>query len=312
MSARPATGPALLAVVGAASLFGLTGTIAELGPDDLPPVTAGVWRSIIGGAGLVLIAVVAGRAPWRYPLASRPAAGWVLVGGLGVAGYQLAFFEAVDRTGVALGTLITIAAGPPFAGLLDAVVQRRPPTRPWYVGSASAICGVAVLSAGSVDVDPVGVGLALVAGASFPTFGLAAQRLMRDRPFLPSMATVFAAGAVLLAPVAAVTAGDVIDDADAALTVVLLGLVTLTVAYSLWGIGLDRLALSVVVTVTLVEPAVASTLAVVVLDEPLTAALLIGLVLVAAGVWISARPAAEQRGSVADAADPDRGVNEAC
>lgn len=273
----------------AAALFGLTGTIAASGPDDLAPFAAGVWRSIIGAVGLLIVAAVSRERVWVCGLANR----WVLVGAVGVAGYQLAFFEAVDRTGVALGTLVTIATGPPVAGLLDALVQRRPPGRRWLGGTAVAVAGVGVLSFGSVDVDAVGIALAVVAGASFPLFGLAAQRLMVDRPFVVSMATVFGAGAVLLAPIAVATVGDVTASFDATLTVTALGLVTLTLAYWLWGIGLDRLSLSVVVTITLVEPAVAALLAVVVLDEPLTVALVVGVVLVGAGVRLSAREPAQ-------------------
>lgn len=271
---------AVLAVAFAASLFGLTGTVAASGPDDLAPFAAGVWRSIVGGIALIAVAIVSGERVWRYNLINR----WVAVGALGVAVYQIAFFEAIDRTGVALGTLVAIASGPPIAGLLDALVQRCRPSRTWLLGTAVAVAGVAVLSFGSTDVDAVGIGLAVVAGTSFPLFGLAAQRLMLDRPFVVSMATVFGFGAVLLAPAAVITLGDVVRSFDATLTVSTLGVVTLTLAYWLWGLGLDRLSLSVVVTVTLVEPAVAALLAVVVLNEPFTVALVAGVVLVALGV----------------------------
>ena len=295
-SPHPA-GPALAAVAGAAALFGLTGTIAELGPDDLAPFAAGVWRSMIGGAALVAIAWALGSPVWRY----RRRLGWTLLGGVGVAAYQLAFFEAVDRTGVALGTLITIGGGPPVAGLLDAAIHRRRPSGRWLAGSAIAIAGVAALSGGTDDADAVGIALALVAAASFPLFGTAAQQLMVDRPFLPAMATVFGAGMVLLLPVAVTTTGEAFDTAGSLATVGALGLVTLTAAYVLWGIGLRGLSLSVVVTATLLEPAVASTLAVVVLDEPFTAVLAIGLLLVALGVWVSARPGRATEVSAASA-----------
>lgn len=282
---------ATIAVVVAASLFGLTGTIAASGPDALSPVAAGVWRSVIGGIALCGIAWVSGTPVWGYPWRSR----WTIVGAVGVAGYQLAFFEAVARTGVALGTLVTIASGPVFAGLLDAVVQRRPPGRRWALGTALAVTGVAVLSSGSLDVDAGGVALAVLAGASFPLFGLAAQRLMDDRPFLPAMALVFGAGMVALAPIAAITVDEAVATIDSLMTVGALGVVTLAVAYWLWGLGLERLSLSAVVTLTLVEPAVASVLAVVILDEPFGAALALGLVLVAAGVVISAGESTRDR-----------------
>jgi len=277
---------AIAAVAASAALFGLTGTVAALGPADLAPFVAGVWRSVIGGSCLIAVAAWKRTPITAYSLRNP----WIVAGGLGVAAYQLAFFEAVDRTGVALGTLITIGAGPPVAGLLDWLVNGRQPSGWWFLGSAVAIAGVALLSGGSNEADPFGIVLALVAATSFPFFGTACQRLMDDRPFLPAMATVFGVASLLLTPIALVTAGDVATDASAMLTVTVLGVVTLTLAYVLWGVGLRSLSLSVVVTTTLLEPAVAAALAVVVLDEPATLALAIGLALVAAGVVISSRP----------------------
>ena len=278
--------PAVVAVAGSASLFGLTGTVAALGPDDLAPFVAGVWRSVVGGVCLVALAAWRATPITRYSLRNP----WILAGGVGVAIYQLAFFEAVDRTGVALGTLVTIGAGPPVAGLLDWFVSGRRPSATWFIGSIVAVTGVALLSGGSDEADAAGIAFALTAAMSFPFFGTACQRLMDDRPFLPAMATVFGAGLVLLSPIAVFTADEVVTDGPALLTVTVLGVVTLTLAYVLWGIGLRSLSLSVVVTTTLLEPAVAAALAVVVLDEPATLALGIGLALVGLGVVISSRP----------------------
>lgn len=274
---------ALIAVVGAACLFGSTGTIASIGPDDLSPVAAGVWRSVIGAVLLAAAARSHRRTEWRA-WANR----WVWIGGVGVAGYQLAFFEAVNRTGVAIGTVITIGAGPVVAGLLDASLRRLVPTRAWLFGTSIAVGGIVLLTTSSSDPDALGIMLALVAACSFPLYGEAAQRLMVDRPFRSAMASVFGAGAVLLSPLAVVTADEALASADSIATVVALGVATLAVAYLLWGFGLRALSLSTVVTVTLVEPAVAATLSVVVLDEAFTAALVAGVSMVAIGVWLAA------------------------
>ncbi len=283
-SAKPES-LAVVAVAGSAALFGLTGTVAALGPDDLAPFAAGVWRSVIGGLCLLALSTWRRMPVTAYSLRNP----WILVGGVGVATYQLAFFEAVDRTGVALGTLVTIGAGPPVAGLLDWFVGGRRPSVNWFAGSTVAIVGVALLSGGSDQADTTGIVFALVAATSFPFFGTACQRLMADRPFLPSMTTVFGAGLMLLLPLAVLTADDVLSDGSALVTVSVLGVVTLALAYVLWGIGLRSLSVSVVVTTTLLEPAVAAALAVIVLDEQATLALGIGLALVAIGVLISAR-----------------------
>ena len=281
---------ATVAVAVAAALFATTGTAAELGPDALSPRAAGTWRAMIGGLGLLTwMRLRHGRVPirsfdWR----------WVLAGGVAVAGYQLTFFEAVARTGVAVGTLVTIGTGPIVAGVIDAAIARRAPTLRWLSGATAGLAGVALLTAGTVDVDPVGIVLALIAGTTFPVYGLAAQRLMRHVAPDVAIGAVFLAGTALLTPIAVTTASEAFDTLGSVLTVGYLGVFTLSLAYILWGLGLERLTLGVVVVVTLLEPAIASMLGVAVLGEPLTPALMVGVVLVAAGVALAStsKPAA--------------------
>ncbi|HEY5652227.1 MAG TPA: EamA family transporter [Acidimicrobiia bacterium] len=276
---------ATIAVAIAATLFATTGTAADLGPDSLSPMAAGAWRALIGGLGLLA---------WMW-LRHRPLSlaaldwRWVLVGGIAVAGYQLTFFEAVSRTGVAVGTLVTIGTGPVVAGLIDAVTTRTSPRRRWATGAVAAVAGVTLLTLDAPEVDLDGVLLALVAGTTFPFYGLAAQRLMRRVEPDVAIGSVFGAGMLLLIPLAVRSASEVFASAESIITVAYLGVFTLSVAYILWGFGLHRLTLGVVVVVTLLEPAVASLLGVVVLGEPLTAALLVGVVLVGAGVTLASR-----------------------
>ena len=109
------------------------------------------------------------------------------------------------------------------------------------------------------------------------------------------MATIMTTGAILMLPVALGSLDTAFASTASASTVVYLGLVTVTLAHSLWGAGLKRLSLSVAVVVGLLEPAVAATLAMTVLSEPVTAALVAGICLVMAGVAVtSLSPAAER------------------
>ncbi len=222
-----------------------------------------------------------------------------------MAAYQLTFFEAVDRTGVAIGTLVTIGVGPAVAGIIDAVTGRHRPTAHWFVGAGVAIAGVALLSGAGDEVDPGGLALAVVAGASFPVYGFAAQRLMTDRPVVTAMASVFGVGAVLVLPLAVASTADAFASAGSVATILYLGLATLALAYVLWGVGLRRLRLSMVVVVTLLEPAVAATLAVLALDEALTASLAAGVVLVGAGVVVASWDAQGESGPHGDHVAPD-------
>ena len=239
------------AVAVATSLIGTIGTAAELGPDSLSPVATGAWRGVIGAAGLLVVSTSRGLAPWKYRLPVR----WVLLAGFGVAASQLSFFEAMARTGVAVGTLVAIGVGPLMAGVLDWLAYRHRPDHRWLAGVAVALAGVVLLSGGAEQVVWSGVAFAVLAGSGIPAMGFAAQQLMRDRPLLTAMTTVMMAGSVFLLPVGLISLDTSSISFESVLTVVYLGLVTVTLAHWLWGAGLKRLTLSVAVVVGLLEPA---------------------------------------------------------
>jgi drug/metabolite transporter, DME family len=77
-----------------------------------------------------------------------------------------------------------------------------------------------------------------------------------------------------------------------------LGLITTTVAYLLFGVGLRHLQPGHIATLTLLEPAVATVLGVVVLAEPISAAGWIGCLLVIGALALLG--VAENRRTVAD------------
>ena len=171
--------------------------------------------------------------------------------------------------------------------MVDGPVSTRKISRRMKRNLVYGLAGVVLLTAGTVDVDPAGILLALIAGTTFPVYGSAAQRLMRSvKPDL-AIGSVFVAGSVLLTPLAVGTASEAFATVGSLLTVAYLGIFTLAIAYVLWGFGLGRLTLGVVVVVTLLEPAVASLLGVVVLGEPFTLALLLGVGIVGTGVFLA-------------------------
>ena len=238
---------------------------------------------MIGAVGLLAVSTLRGEAPWRYRLPVR----WVALGAFGVAASQLLFFEAMARTGVAVGTLVAIGIAPLVAGLMDWLAYRQRPDRRWLAGVGLALAGVALLSGGAEEVVWSGVVLAMLAGSGIPFQGFAIQRLMMDRPLLTTVATVLPAGAVVMLPTALRSSGAAFGSVGNASTVLYLGLVTVTLAHPLWGAGLKRLSLSVAVVVGLLEPAVAATLAITVLAEPATVGLITGICLVIAGVAVT-------------------------
>lgn len=138
-------------------LFGTTGTAQALGANGAPPLLVGGARIALGGVVLACVALARRRGFDVVDLFR--AGGWrgVAVGSVGVAAYQLCFFSAVSRTGVAVGTLVAIGSGPVLAGLLGLAVGERPDGR-WAAATGLAIAGAAVLllAGPSARVEPGG------------------------------------------------------------------------------------------------------------------------------------------------------------
>lgn len=286
---------ARLSVLLAAVCFGTTGTALGLGPDSTTPVAVGAARIVLGGALLVVIAVVARRRAGAVSLRSVLAADRRIYAGAGVcvAVYQLTFFAAVHATGVAVGTVVAIGSGPAFAGAFGWLAARESPGRRWAVATALACCGVAVLvlAGGGASVSVDGVLLALCAGAGYAAYTVTSKQLLRrGRSPADVMAGAFGAGAIVLTPVLAATGGPWLGTAGGLALVVFLAVVPTAFAYVLFARGLDRLTAGETATLTLAEPLTAATLGAVVLGERPSAVALLGAVLVLLGLLMLALP----------------------
>ena len=124
-------------ILGAAFLWGTTGTAQAFAPPDAQPITVGAMRLAIGAIALCFLAAYRGELRslrrWRsWPLVTT------LVAAAAVAAYQMFFFAAVARTGVAIGTIVGIGSTPIAAGILVLLVHHEWPGRRWMVATALA------------------------------------------------------------------------------------------------------------------------------------------------------------------------------
>jgi len=298
-----------LLIVAAAVLWGTTGTAQDLGDVGASPVAVGVARIALGGALLALIAwtTTTGSGGADSSSGTRESnqngMGWGVpgAGGAGivaVAGYQACFCAAVERAGVARGTLVAIGSAPVFTGIVALVASRERPVSRWYPATGLAVVGCALLLApgGDTELDAVGLGLALGAGLSYAVYTVAAKAVLsRGVPGPTVMATFFLGGAVLLAPALLVADTDDLATGQGIAMVVWLGVATTAVSYVFFSAGLQRLRSSTVATLSLTEPLTAALLGVVVLGErPGLVALLGALVLLSGLLVIStSRPTPE-------------------
>lgn len=278
---------ATLAVLASATLFGTTGTVLVNAPEAADAYSVGAVRLLIGGTTLLAVAVWHGGRealrPWRMPLTA--------LGALGVAVFQLGYFLAVERTGVAVGTVVTIGSGPVLSGVIHAGVARRVPARHWLVGTAVSVVGVALLGlAGqSSAVEPVGILLAVLAGLGWAVFATVGKHQIElGVESTASMAAMFGGGALLLSPLLLTHSPGWVLHAGGPWVALYLGVVTVGVAYTLYGIALRTLPAPTVITLTLLEPITAALLGAVVVHEAIRPAGWLGVALVLIGLVLTA------------------------
>jgi DME family drug/metabolite transporter len=283
----------------ASVLWGTTGTAQALAHLHARPPVVGAARLLSGGLALWLAGAVRGRLSLRE-LLEPGRRGCFLAAGLGTAIYQAAFFAAVARTGVALGTLVALGSAPAFCGLLahQLAGERLPAAWTLCTGCALLGCVLLLTPGGHGGVDLLGIGLSLVAGACYGVYTVCVKRLLGTGadPLGVLIGTV-TIGAVLLSPVFATGAGAVWSPASL-LLVFWLGPVATAGAYMLFVRGLAHVPARTAGTLSLAEPLTATVLGTIVLAEAWSPARLAGGALLALGLALSARrPAADDRAS---------------
>ncbi|WP_312881336.1 DMT family transporter [Actinomadura alba] len=277
----------------AAALWGTTGTVRTFAPDDAGAVSVGAARIVLGG--LLLLAIGArGGALVRLLRTATPAT-WALLalGAVCAAGYQTAFFAAVDHTGVATGTVVTIGSAPAFTGLLSRLTGGARLSRRWVASTAGAVVGCAALVSGgeAAGIEPLGVALALLSGFAYAAYATTAARLITSgEGDGVVMGAIFGGAGVLLLPVLLASSPVWVATGRGVLVTLYLGVVTTTLGYVLYGRGLRSTPVATAATLTLAEPAVAAVLGLVVLGERLGGVAVGGLLLLAASLVLLAVP----------------------
>ncbi len=276
------SGRGTLFVLAAAVLWGTTGTAQALAPDDADPISVGALRLIVGGVALLMIVFARGTALRLNTWPLKP----TLITGTAIAAYQLCFFGAVSRTGVAVGTIVGIGSAPIIAGLLAWWLNAEKPDQRWWMATILAILGCALLTlpGTQAQVDFMGIVLAFGAGLSYALYALYSKRLLAHYPPDAVMAVVFCLGALVLAPLLLITGVHWLDEPRGWLVVLHLGLVTTALAYVLFARGLAVVLAATAVTLSLAEPLTAGLLGVIVIGETLTIPALFGMGLLISGL----------------------------
>jgi len=283
----------LLLIVIAAILFGKTGTAATYLHSlyGIEPLTVGVWRIFFGAPFLLMASLLITRETGLRTYRSYSIG--FLIFGAAVAGYQLSFFQAVIRTQIATATLLTICTGPLIVAFLARVFLKEHFTTRILAALILALPGT-VLILGLHGIDAIltpsnlfGNLLAFAAALSYAITIITGKGLTRSLPPIQVMALSFSTGAFLLLPFAGIPQNLPLAGW---LILLYLGLFPTAISYALLGVGLKKTTATSSSIAVLVEPLVATLLAIGLMGERLTVTGWVGAALLLAALLVLTVP----------------------
>ncbi|WP_298943816.1 EamA family transporter [uncultured Psychromonas sp.] len=276
----------VFAIVIASFLWGTTGLAAHYS-EAVSALAIGAFSSGIGG---VLLVFTSRYKLWNdYKLMlQQPKV--LLLGAVSVAIYPLAFYSSMRLSGIAIGTVVSIASAPLFAAMLDCLISKKQISLQWvlsfFIGSSGVVLLVLgkeqkLLESQSLDQEMLGVLLGCIAGLAYASYSWAAKRLIENGVHSrSSMSGLFGCAALLLLPSLWFTGDNLFSNPMNALVSLYIGIIPMFIGYLLFGFGLNYIDVSKATLITLIEPLIATVLAVCLIGEKFKAIGWIGVCLV--------------------------------
>ncbi|MFF7976418.1 EamA family transporter [Streptomyces sp. NPDC007905] len=285
-------GRGLLYLIVTGATWGTVGAAASLvyRTGEMGAFTLSFWRC---AAGLVLLLagrLLRSRGRTATPEPLRRRAGKALATGLGLAVFQTAYFAAVESTGLAVATVVTLGAGPVLIALGARLTLGERLGAGGVLAVGGALAGLVVLTLGGSagTVRPLGVFYALVSAAGYCAMTLLTRWWGRDAGADASGTTMGAFGVTALCLLPFALAEGVFPHTDHPVRLLVLlayiASVPTALAYALYFAGAAVVRSATVSVIMLLEPVTAAVLAVVLLGEHLTAATLTGTLLMLGAV----------------------------
>lgn len=289
--ARAESRQGLLLIMLAAVMWGTVGITTKTiyGMSATNPLSIGFLRLALSLPALLAVCWATQRKD-MFKVGGRDFALMLLVGTM-TALYQVCYFGAIERTGVAVATLVTLCTAPVMVALISVFITRQRPSGYALMALAGALAGTAMLvgfqeNAGATGADCTGILLALGSAFGYALVTLASRKLAgRYHPF-QSIAISFSFGALILLVFAAAR-GMVLDYTPAAWSLLLyLGTIPTALAYVLFIAGMRYTTATVASISTLLEPLVATVLAWLIFGERFSPMGFVGVALLSGSLLI--------------------------
>jgi drug/metabolite transporter (DMT)-like permease len=269
-------------------IWGIPYLLIKVSLRGLGPVDLVFARFVLGAALLVPIALTRVEIGpilrrWRWIVAYtviEMAVPWVLLS------------DAELRISSSVSGLLVSAV--PLIGVVIGLLTRTGERHGWrrLLGLGVGLVGVAVLVGFDVSSSTFGaIAEVLVVAVCYATGPLIIQRRLRDLPALGVIASSLFLAAIVYAPAAIVQLPDVRLTGEVVAAVVALGVVCTALAFLLFFALIAEIGPVRATVITYVNPAVAVTLGVILLHEPLTGGIALGFVLILCGSVLAARAA---------------------
>jgi DME family drug/metabolite transporter len=284
-----------LAIVFASFLWGTTGTVASYSP-DVSSLGIGAFSMGIGGVLLVIVAKNKLRIDYKLML-EQPKV--LLLGAASVAIYPLAFYTSMRLSGVAIGTVVSIATAPFFAAIFERLISKKYISLQWIVSFVIGATGIVLLvlgrdlsnhSAYSIQQQSLGLILGCIAGLTYAGYSWSAKCLIENGVHSKSaMSGLFGCAALLLIPSLWFTGDNLFSSSTNTFVSLYMAIIPQFLGYLLFGFGLNYVDVSKATLITLIEPLSATVLAVFIIGERFKGIGWIGVVLVSLCLLIQIR-----------------------
>ena len=281
----------VLAVVGAASLWGTLGLFAKiLYAEGVSFESLVAVRASVGWAAVLIFVLATGGAN-SLRVSGRDLASLVPLGLVGIGFFYLLYFYTVRESTVGTAAIL-LYSSPAFVVVLARLFLKESLNAAKALALSLTIGGV-LLVAGAYDpanleVSPKVLLMGLLSGLTYGLYSIfgrpVANRL--GPPVILSYALLF--GAILLVVAAIPTFGTLAGlSAGSYALLFMLAVVHTTLAFALYTFGLGRLGAGRAAIVATVEPVVAGALGTLLLGEDLTFPKAIGALLVISGAALA-------------------------
>ncbi|MEZ8237068.1 DMT family transporter [Vibrio splendidus] len=285
-----------LAILFASILWGTTGTVASFAP-DLSPLAIGAFSMGVGGlmqAGLAYRKILFA---FDKLLQNKKLLG---VSAVALAVYPLAFYSSMKLSGVAIGTVVSIATAPFFSALLECLISKKNNiNKRWLTSFAIGVVGIGLLvfsessttNESGDDLKLLGIALGLLAGLCYAIYSWATKALIdKGIKSQAAMGSIFGLGAMLLLPTLWFTGENLFSSQINVLVISYLTLIPQCLGYVAFSFGLRHVTASSANLLTLFEPVVAAVLAVCVVGELIPFIGWLGMFLIVLCLLIQSKP----------------------